>query len=400
MSTFAVPILAIDDVYDHPNADRLSIIRIRGYEAVAGKAEDGSHRFVKGERIIYVPEGAVVPAAHLKARGYWNEAKDIGLLAGTKGNRVKAITLRGVLSQGLVWKTEAPINGNAVDAPLSLLHGHGENGVPQVRLAALGDDVADFFGITKYDPPIPPGLDGDVFGLFEAMFNYDIENAKAFPNLFTEDDVVTVTEKLHGTFCRMTYMPGIEPRDDLFGDGRVAITSKGLGADGLVFKNTAFNRQKNVYVRNMLPLVDHFVSACNQDAKGLTVHLMGEVYGAGVQDLKYGRTEDQGFAAFDVWIEKSGFLAEVEKDYACIAFGVERVPVLFEGFYDKALIEDFAKGDTTIDGAENIREGVVVTLTGEQDKRPDGNGLGGTLRPICKVVSEAYLTRKGGTELQ
>ncbi|USN14879.1 RNA ligase 2 [Brevundimonas phage vB_BpoS-Domovoi] len=412
MSTFAVPILAIDDVYDHPNADRLSIIRIRGYEAVAGKAEDGSHRFVKGERIIYVPEGAVVPAAHLKERGYWNEAKDIGLLAGTKGNRVKAITLRGVLSQGLVWKTEPLVGAKVKDRATgdivaqvnpekpALAVATAEDGSKTAVMVDFGDDVADFFGITKYDPPIPPGLDGDVFGLFEAMFNYDIENAKAFPNLFTEDDVVTVTEKLHGTFCRMTYMPGIEPREDLFGDGRVAITSKGLGADGLVFKNTAFNRQKNVYVRNMLPLVDHFVSACNQDAKGLTVHLMGEVYGAGVQDLKYGRTEDQGFAAFDVWIEKSGFLAEVEKDYACIAFGVERVPVLFEGFYDKALIEDFAKGDTTIDGAANIREGVVVTLTGEQDKRPDGNGLGGTLRPICKVVSEAYLTRKGGTELQ
>ncbi|UTC29462.1 RNA ligase [Brevundimonas phage vB_BpoS-Bambus] len=399
MSTFAVPILAIDDVYDHPNADRLSIIRIRGYEAVAGKAEDGSHRFAKGERIIYVPEGAVVPDQHLKERGYWNEAKGVGLLAGTKGNRVKAITLRGVLSQGLVWKSYRLPGESLFSDRVHASYSAGEGRVA-LHTYGVGDDVADFFGITKYDPPIPPGLDGDVVGIFESMFNYDIENAKAFPNLFTEDDIVTVTEKLHGTFCRMTYMPGIEPREDLFGDGRVAITSKGLGADGLVFKNTAFNRQKNVYVRNMLPLVDHFVSACNQDAKGLTVHLMGEVYGAGVQDLKYGRTEDQGFAAFDVWIEKSGFLAEVEKDYACIAFGVERVPVLFEGFYDKALIEDFAKGDTTIDGAENIREGVVVTLTGEQDKRPDGNGLGGTLRPICKVVSEAYLTRKGGTELQ
>ena len=110
MSTFAVPILAIDDVYDHPNADHLSIIRIRGYEAVAGKNDDGSHRFAPGERIIYVPEGAVVPEHHLKARGSWNEAKGVGLLAGTRGNRVKAITLRGVLSQGLVWKT-LPLDG-------------------------------------------------------------------------------------------------------------------------------------------------------------------------------------------------------------------------------------------------------------------------------------------------
>ena len=44
MSTFEVPILAIDDVYDHPNADRLSIIRVRGYEAISAKLEDGSWR--------------------------------------------------------------------------------------------------------------------------------------------------------------------------------------------------------------------------------------------------------------------------------------------------------------------------------------------------------------------
>lgn len=395
MSTFTVPILAIDDVYDHPNADRLSIIRIRGYEAVAGKNEDGSHRFQPGERIIYVPEGAVVPEQHLKERGYWNEAKGVGMLAGERGNRVKAITLRGVLSQGLVWKTSEIDGKSVVDAETA-----SGGGTRALRYVDLGDDVADFFGITKYDPPIPPGLDGDVLGLFEATFDYDIENAKTFPNLLTEDDIVTVTEKLHGSFCRLTYLPNIEPREDLFGDGRVVITTKGLGAKGVAFKNNPFNAQKNVYVRNMLPLVDRFVSACQQDASGLKVHLMGEVYGAGVQDLKYGRTEDQGFAAFDVWIEKSGFLGENEKEIAFTAFGVERVPVLFEGYYDKALIEDFAQGSTTIDGAENIREGVVVTFAGDQDKRPDGNGLGGSLRPIFKVISPAYLTRKGGTELQ
>jgi hypothetical protein len=96
MSTFEVPILAIDDVYDHPNADRLSILRIRGYEAITNKLEDGSHRFSKGEPIIYVPEGAVVQERDLKDRGYWNAEQGKGMLAGSQGNRVKAIRLRNV----------------------------------------------------------------------------------------------------------------------------------------------------------------------------------------------------------------------------------------------------------------------------------------------------------------
>lgn len=396
MSTFQVPILQIDDVYDHPNADRLSIVRVRGYECVAGKLEDGSHRFAKGELIIYVPEGAVVPHEHLKTRGYWNEAKDIGFLAGTRGDRVKAVALRGCVSQGLVWKVQE--RWDHVDGPNAppVYSYFAQNGTDDKEVD-IGDDVASFFGITKYDPPIPPGMDGDAVGLFEATFNFDVENVQAFPKLFTNDDIVTVTEKLHGSFVRLTYLPDLEPREDLFGDGRVCITTKGLGAKGIVFLNTAFNRQKNLYVRTMLPLIDRFIAACQQDAKGLVVHLMGEIAGAGVQDLHYGNAQGE-FYAFDVFID--GYLTEAEKDTAFIAFGVDRVPVLFEGFYDADLITSFATGKTTIEGGDNLLEGVVVTASGDQDKRDTGNNDGSRLRPVLKFINPAYLTRKGGTELQ
>jgi len=106
MSNFEVLVLPIDDVYDHINADKLSICKIRGYEAITAKDENGNHRFAAGEYIIYVPENSVVPLDVLKDRGYWDEEKNQGLLAGSQGNRVKAIRLRGQLSLGLVWKLE------------------------------------------------------------------------------------------------------------------------------------------------------------------------------------------------------------------------------------------------------------------------------------------------------
>ena len=42
MSTFEVNVVRVDDIYNHPNADRLSIVLIGGYEAITMKNEDGS----------------------------------------------------------------------------------------------------------------------------------------------------------------------------------------------------------------------------------------------------------------------------------------------------------------------------------------------------------------------
>jgi RNA ligase (TIGR02306 family) len=392
MSTFEVPILAIDDVYDHPNADRLSILRIRGYEAITAKLEDGTHRFCKGEPIIYVPEGAVVQERDLKARGYWNERDGKGMLAGSQGNRVKAIKLRNVLSQGLVWKIE---DHDPDDGSVYIGRHNYE----------IGADVAHEFGIVKYEEPIPTSMSGRVASVVEARFDYDIENLKAFPDLFRPGEPVVATEKLHGTFCRLSHVSGMEPREDMFGDGRVAIASKGLGARGLVFLNCVENLDGgNVYVRALDDItIRRFQDMAEFRYPGQTVHLMGEVFGRGVQDLSYGE-QAPTFRAFDIFVEGLGFLPDDDKDSFFEILGVPRVPVLYEGPFDRAVIDALAAGSTALnrklDAAEgpNIREGVVITAVGSQDKRDAG--LGKTVRPILKHVSEAYLTRKGGTELQ
>lgn len=392
MSTFSVPVLAIDDVYDHPQADRLSIIRVRGYEAISAKLDDGSHRFGRGELIAYVPEGAVVPEEHLKARGFWNAEKNCGMLAGREGDRVKAIRLRGVLSQGLVWQAAGfdPEDGSAFFAK------------PDGAMVNVneGDDLADFFDIEKYVAPIPASMGGKLAAVFEAAYSFDIENLKHYPDLLTGCDVV-VTEKLHGTCARMTYLgESFAPRDDLFGDGRVAITSKGYGAAGLVFTNVAENAG-NVYVAAFTPLIDRFVAYCREHGPKAVVHLMGEVFGPGVQDLHYGVSE-RTLRAFDLIVSNEG-VEEEEKAGAFEEIGVTRVPVLHRGPFDRALIDRLVDGKTTLgaklDGAgPHIREGIVITASGSQAERE--TAYGGLERPCLKHVSADYLTRKGGTELQ
>lgn len=380
MSNFEVLVRTVDDVIDHGNADRLSIVKILGFEAITAKEEDGSHRFRKGEKIIYVPESAIVPDQHLKERGYWNEEKDMGMLAGKTGNRVKAIRLRGVLSQGLVWKL--------FDEQFATINLDADNTL--VQEVEVGDNVAEFFGITKWEPPIPAGMDGDVIGAPEFAYNYDIENFQTYPT-FLAGEMVEATEKLHGTNFRISYRPGVN-YPELFGEGDVAITSKGMGAKGLVLTDTDKNRAANLYVRTAteLGLIEKVRELGT--TLGQAIDLFGEIYGVGVQDLHYGTTKPE-YRAFDIRVDHR--FADSERKQALFEnLGVERVPVLYSGPFDLVNLTAIRDGKSTLGGG--IREGIVITVMGEQT--PAVADFGHTMRPILKMVSPEYLTRKGGTE--
>lgn len=388
MSSFEVLVRTVSEVFDHPNADRLSIVRVLGYEAISAKNEDGSHRFEPGEAIVYVPEAAIVPEALLKERGFWNEDKDIGLLAGKRGDRVKAIKLRGILSQGLVWKTTPDAQFTDLDdlttrSPLVWVQN-----VDQETGVLVGDDVAEFFGIIKYDPPVPAGMSGDVFGMAEFAYNFDIENIQTFPDMLVNDEV-EATEKLHGTNFRISYRRGVT-HEDLFA-GDVAITSKGMGAKGLVFKANEKNFNGNLYVRTAMEL--GLIERVRELGKlhDIDLDLFGEVYGVGVQDLHYGTTKPQ-FRAFDVRVN-GDFLDAADKAKAMEDLGVERVPILYRGPFDRAKLEEVRDGQSTLGGC--IREGIVVTATGDQSSRPVDYH---SIRPSLKMISPDYLVRKDATE--
>ena len=400
MSTFEVLVLPIDAVYDHPGADRLSICKIRGFEAITNKDENGNHRFTKGEMIVYVPENAVIPLDILQDRGYCN-AEGKGMLAGSQGNRVRAIRLRGIVSQGLVWKTLTQVNEYGeeflfVRKPM-LISGLSEPSYSEM-LVDPNTNVAEFFGIQKYEEPIPASMSGQVFNCPKARFNYDIENWQNYPD-FLRNDEVEVLEKIHGSFCRISYIPGLN-HPEAFGGGNVVIASKGLGAKGLVFKNVPENKN-NLYVRTVLEsgLIERMIAHCDLTFAGAPVHILGEVFGRGVQDLHYGAQQPQ-FRAFDMAVYFNGHNMYMDTDRKIANFaamGIERPPALYRGPWDLEILTQLRDG-VTLMGGGNIREGIVITATGEQSNRPADPTH--QLRPILKMVSPAYLTRKGGTELQ
>lgn len=92
----------VDDVQKHPTADNLTVVSIAGNTCIANIKEDGTWRYNPGDLAVYVPVDTILPEATLKRIGYWNEEKGKGYLAGSKGNRVKARTMQGVESTGIL----------------------------------------------------------------------------------------------------------------------------------------------------------------------------------------------------------------------------------------------------------------------------------------------------------
>ena len=184
MSTFKVPVVKISRVEAHPNADRLDLVFIEGWVCVSGKGN-----FKPGDLAVYLPIDSVLPQV-LEDYLFPPESK-IKL----SKHRVKTARIRGQVSQGML------VN------PFDLMHVAG--------VVEEGADWAELLGVTKYEPPRPAThgtekqkhkkkkrKDNPHFNKFT-----DLEHLKWYPTVFQEGEMVTVTEKIHGTNFRCGWVP-------------------------------------------------------------------------------------------------------------------------------------------------------------------------------------------------
>ncbi|MDQ0829987.1 MULTISPECIES: RNA ligase (ATP) [Streptomyces] len=343
-------------VHEHPDADALELAQVGLYRAVVAK---GAYR--TGEAALYIPEQSVLPLELVEELGL------TGRLAGSRSDRVKAVRLRGELSQGIVCRPKA-----LADVDLA-------------RAAADGVDFAERLGIVKWVPPIPPTMNGDVEAAPELLPWVDIENIQRYPGIFEPGEQVVLTEKLHGSACLLTYVADEE---------RVFVSSKGFGAKSLALAEDP----RNLYWRAVRGHgVPEAAARLAERLGARRVGIFGEVYGAGVQDLTYGadgRRETLGYAVFDVSAEIDGTIRWLDAEQL-LSGELPLVPRLFEGPYDSARVLEIASGRETVSGRGlHLREGVVIRPAVERYSPVTGG------RAIAKAVSGAYLTRKGGTEYE
>lgn len=347
MANFGVFLRTITRLDPIPGADRIELATVDGYQCVVGKGTYNVH-----DKVLYFPEGSVLPPVLIERLGLE------GKLAGPQKDRVKAIKLRGQLSQGVILRDPLAIRDD-------------------------GFDFAPQFGVTKYEPPVPTNFAGSLTatgGMLEPWI--EIDAVKGMRSFDPDGQVwrdpfdhhqVEATLKLHGTAFACT----------MHDDGQFFVSSKGLGKKGLAIEED----ESNVYWRavkafSIRECLSAFLNSLRVEG---TISLYGEVFGPGVQDLTYGATTLQ-FRAFDVKINRQ-WKNPATARYICEQYGIPFVPALYIGPYNYERLVDLAENlPSEIDGlTSQIQEGIVVRTTHGE-------------RQIGKIVSSHYLTRKGGTE--
>jgi RNA ligase (TIGR02306 family) len=100
MSSFSVPVIRIRGIEPIANADAIELAVVGDYRSVVRKGQ-----FTAGSLAVYLPEASVLPDSLIEELGL------VGKLAGGARNRVKAIRLRGCLSQGILRNQSLPLKG-------------------------------------------------------------------------------------------------------------------------------------------------------------------------------------------------------------------------------------------------------------------------------------------------
>ena len=119
MSELVVQPIRIEAIKPHPNADKLELAVVGGWEIITGK-----DNYVAGDVVVHIQPDAMVPQEWADK---WDVTKYLSWKKNATSGRVRAARLRGVTSYGFL--------------------------VPNESNAELGEELAEHYDITKYDSP-------------------------------------------------------------------------------------------------------------------------------------------------------------------------------------------------------------------------------------------------------
>ena len=375
MSTHRVEIVEIASIDIHPNADRLSIARIGGWQVVVGKGS-----FEPKEWALYVPVDSVLPNS-LEERLFPPGSK-ITL----KKGRIRSIKIRGQMSQGML------ISLDDVEGELAATW-DGKHPLPKYT---LGLDLAERLKITKYEPPepdfagptAPKGKKASKSQINPNFKKYtDIENIKWYTNVFKDGEMVYISEKLHGTSARYGYVP--RHYEGFLAPLRQAIMDR-LAKWGLVKSHQFIFGSRNVqlhtgtnkswYAEDVYSKILKQENIQERLQPGECVY--GEIVGHNIQkNYSYGCKEgEHKFYVYDVMVNGK-YLDYPAFARWCSNRGFEPVPKLYVGPWSTEVHMQHRDGDSTI-GGQKIREGVVIKSVVDEES------ICG--RKVLKSISDAY----------
>lgn len=412
-SELIVPVASVDKVREHPNAALLCIAEVLGWQCVVPMREDAegtiTRFFRKGEvdergrRVpVEVPadfytdpnasaafdcevdvvtfspvhkEGDVVvyfPPDVMLHRELSDELGVTGYLSFKNDDpdygRVRCARLRGEPSFGIV-----------IELP------EGADWKP-------GDNVADKYDVKKYEAPVRPDS-GDIDRELTLFTTYtDIQNLRNYPFIFKEGEEVVVTEKIHGTNCRVGLVEvGPEVEDDEL-NAAGGVPEKRLmfvaGSHTHRRKRPEADMERHLY---WMPLSMPEVKALllgvvSGEVPHRQVILYGETYGTKVQGgFNYDAGKGLGFRAFDLYVD-GRYLPYDEFKALCQKYGVETVPELGRVSFSMSNVHKLCNLDgKSVIGGHMIEGGVVRPVV---ERRHPAIG-----RVVLKYIGDEYLLK-------
>ncbi len=216
-------VTTINEVKPIPGADNIEQVVASGWNCITKKGE-----YSVGDLVAIATTDAVIPQGLSDAMGVTNYLR--------KGGRVRTVKLRGVYSECLVIPNRyLPIGYN-----------------PE------GKDLMESLNIFKYEPPavqvqlasgkVRKCKENESFKVY-----YKFPNSKNVKGMFTEDDEVQITRKLHGT----NFRAGIVKKVELTALDKIKLflNSKfGLGGDKWKWCGYEFYIGSHNVVKDIQPL--------------------------------------------------------------------------------------------------------------------------------------------------
>lgn len=343
MAFFGVTLETIESVWNHPNADRLSLAKMKNlsFQFVIQKDQ-----FKPGDQVLYLPIDSLLSVAVLE------KLKLVGKLSGKDKNKVKTMKLRGEISQGIV-------------ASVSLF--------PEVSEFLDNPElITQTLGVTKYEAPDNMTQEGNLVVLPESCSIYDIEGADRNPEiieLLLDQDVV-VCEKMEGT-NHSTF----------------------VNHEGNVFVNQRKNSIIELPgVKNSYWEVARTSGLIMQLQSRRSIAVYSEFCGAGVQKNIYNMPKHSLFI-FDIkdngkWLSYTEYQSLVSQ--LVNGKNLFQAPVLFTGklrdYLQGKTIQEMSNGMSLMNPAQ-LREGIVIKPLTEQYHPKLG-------RLIIKQRSPEYLSKE------
>jgi RNA ligase (TIGR02306 family) len=346
-------------------ADNIEQAVIGGWNCIIKKDS-----YTIGDLVICATTDAVIPSDLSDGLGITNYLRS--------GGRVRTIKLKGVYSECLI-------------IPITF--------IPD-KYKYEGSDCMELMKIFKYEPPVKQiqlssgrqikWKDNQNFHIY-----YKFPNQKNVPGMFTEEDEVQITNKIHGTNARygICLKTKLSLWDKIKKFLRIADKwieyefvvgshncEKGSDSNGYYDTNVWFDVADKYDIKDKLW---NFVKQnSSPSALGSGLILYGEIYGGGIQkNYDYGLNSIE-LVGFDVTIQGKYLPTDLVKaflnDNINTGTLIPHVEILYEGKWSQSIQDSFVF-NRFIPGTKVPEEGIVIKhVSGERNK-------------VSKVINPDYL---------